>query len=98
MNVAEQIKMIPVQDDRNVCSVIHNYYKVALLSQLKALSFSTPFSLPLYSDMRLAAINWNQCREQQEIATISVLCNSSAFTNECNSWRKSVVYLECSDF
>ena len=62
MNVAEQIKMIPVQDDRNVCSVIHNYYKVALLSQLKALSFSTPFSLPLYSDMQLAAINWNQCR------------------------------------
>ena len=50
------------QDDRNVCSVIHNYYKVALLSQLKALSFSTPFSLPLYSDMQLAAINWNQCR------------------------------------
>ena len=62
MNVAEQIKMIPVQDDRNVCSVIHNYYKVALLSLLKALSFSTPFSLPLYSDMQLAAINWNQCR------------------------------------
>ena len=62
MTVAEQIKMIPSQDDRNVCAVIHNHHKVALISQLKALSFSTPFSLPLYNDMQLAAINWHQCR------------------------------------
>lgn len=62
MAVAEQIKTITTQEDRNVCIGIHDHYKISLLSQLKAMSFSTPFSLPLYSDMQLAAINWNHCR------------------------------------
>ena len=36
--------------------------QTSLLSQLHSVVLSVPFSLPLYSKLELAAINWTKCR------------------------------------
>ncbi|KAK8827528.1 hypothetical protein WA538_003487, partial [Blastocystis sp. DL] len=35
---------------------------IALLSQLKAISFNPPFTLPLYREFQLVDVNWTKCR------------------------------------